>query len=181
MTNRTRLLLFIPAAVVVGFLLMCAEARLPGFGHYPGPYGDLINQRGVAERHLTNLVTAVNFDYRGLDTLGEEFILFASVTGVILLFREQPEEGQELDEQGTAPGRPWRAPSDAVQMISFGLIGLLALFGVYVVLHAQLTPGGGFQGGAIVGTASLMIYLGYDHRIYRRVTSKAVTDIVEAI
>ncbi|UCD03342.1 MAG: hypothetical protein JSV63_01755 [Candidatus Aenigmatarchaeota archaeon] len=34
-----------------------------------------------------NVVTAVLFDYRGLDTLGEASILFAAATGVFLVFR----------------------------------------------------------------------------------------------
>jgi hypothetical protein len=41
---------------------------LPTFGHYPGPYGDLLNAVGTSERHATNIVTLVNFDYRGCDT-----------------------------------------------------------------------------------------------------------------
>ena len=55
-------------------LLLWAITGLPGFGKYPGPYGDLINSVAVVERHVTNVVTAVNFDYRALDTLGEEYI-----------------------------------------------------------------------------------------------------------
>jgi multisubunit Na+/H+ antiporter MnhB subunit len=37
-------------------------------------------------------VTAVNFDYRALDTLGEEFILFTSVVGLAVLLRDQRAE-----------------------------------------------------------------------------------------
>ena len=48
----------------------------------------MINAVAVAERHLTNMATAVNFDYRGFDTLGEEYILFAAVTGLALLLRQ---------------------------------------------------------------------------------------------
>jgi hypothetical protein len=35
---------------------------LPTFGHYPGPYGDILNAVGTSERHATNIVTLVNFD-----------------------------------------------------------------------------------------------------------------------
>ena len=41
----------------------------------------------VPERSTTDVVTAVNFDYRGFDTLGEEFILFAAVIGVASSWR----------------------------------------------------------------------------------------------
>ena len=46
----------------------------------------------VPERHATAVVTAINFDYRGFDTMGEEFILFAAVLGLALLLREPREE-----------------------------------------------------------------------------------------
>jgi multicomponent Na+:H+ antiporter subunit B len=37
---------------------------------------------------------------------------------------------------------------------------LILLFGAYVFVHGHLTPGGGFQGGAIVASAFLLVYLG---------------------
>ncbi len=41
----------------------------------------------IPERQTTAVVSAINFDYRGFDTLGEEFILFAAVIGVASLLR----------------------------------------------------------------------------------------------
>ncbi len=70
MTPRQRLWLF--AAGVTG-LVACylwAFAGLPGFGHYPGPYGPEILSRAVAETNATGVVSAVNFEYRGFDTVG---------------------------------------------------------------------------------------------------------------
>jgi multicomponent Na+:H+ antiporter subunit B len=43
---------------------------LPGFGNYPGPYGFIINRIAVAQTNATGVVSAINFDYRGFDTLG---------------------------------------------------------------------------------------------------------------
>ena len=54
-----------------------------------------VNAITVPERHITDAVTAVNFDIRGFDTLGEEFILFTSVLGVVLLMRRQTDEPAE--------------------------------------------------------------------------------------
>ena len=62
-------------------------AGLPDFGDYRGPYGEILNRVAVPERSTTDVVTAVNFDYRGFDTLGEEFILFAAVIGVASILR----------------------------------------------------------------------------------------------
>src|SRR5207248_9901514 len=60
-------------------LFLWGMAGLPPFGSYPGPYGDLLDSFAVGERKATDVLSAVNFDYRGFDTLGEEFILFVSV------------------------------------------------------------------------------------------------------
>ncbi|HJJ48565.1 MAG TPA: hypothetical protein O0X39_06225 [Methanocorpusculum sp.] len=39
------------------------------------------------ETGSANAVTAVVFDYRGFDTLGEATVLFIAVLGIIMLFR----------------------------------------------------------------------------------------------
>jgi len=38
------------------------------------------------------------------------------------------------------------------------------VFGFAVILHGQLSPGGGFQGGVIVAAAVLMLFIGYGYR-----------------
>ncbi len=174
-----RLLMLSIGAVGLALLLAACIAQLPGFGNYPGPYGDMINSLAPYERHVTNAVAAVNFDYRGLDTLGEEFILFAAVTGLVLLLR-----GERGESPNAPPDLPARAKTgyrdDAVRWASFGLIGVLNLFGIYMVIHGHLTPGGGFQGGAILGTASMLVYAGVNYRAYRKTAPKKIAELVEA-
>src|SRR5205823_6762913 len=92
MSRTVRLVLFAVAAAGFGVVVIYGFAGLPDFGHYHGVYGHVVNGIGVTERHATDLVTALNFDLRGFDTLGEEFILFASVLGVMLILRELREE-----------------------------------------------------------------------------------------
>ena len=84
-------------------------------------YGDTVNAITVAERHITDAVTAVNFDIRGFDTLGEEFILFTSVVGVILLMRRQKDEPAG-DHEDRLPGRNIPRPSDAVRITGVLLV-----------------------------------------------------------
>lgn len=35
------------------------------------------------------------------------------------------------------------------------------VYGAYVVLHGHLSPGGGFQGGVLIASAILLVFLGY--------------------
>ena len=91
--NRTvRLGLFAISAAGLAALLFWSLIGLPDFGHYHWPYGKLLNAVAVDERHTTNVVGVTVFDYRGIDTLGEEFILFTAVVGVSLLLRKDREE-----------------------------------------------------------------------------------------
>ncbi len=182
MSASARCRVFLAAALLLGGLLVWAVAGLPTFGHYPGPYGDVINSASLYERHLANAVTAINFDYRGMDTLGEEFILFAAVTGVVILLRDQPDEDKQAsEEQPSAPGRTTYPPSEAVQWMGYGMVGVIVLFGIYMVIHPQPSPGGGFQGGAIIGTASILICLATSHRVYGKVVRLEAVDLMEAI
>ena len=182
MTKTFRRWLFLAFALPLGAALVWALTGLPGLGKYPGPYGDVINGVALNERHVPNAVTAVNFDYRGLDTLGEEFILFAAVTGVVILLRDQPgEEEEKSDESLSIPGRTPYRPSDAVQWLGRGMAGFIMLFGFYLAVHPQPSPGGGFQGGAMIGTATLLVCLASSHRVYGRIVSEGVAEIVEAL
>ena len=88
MSDRLRFCLFMPAVAGFAAMFLWGLDGLARFGNYPGPYGDIINRVALPERHLTNMATAVNFDYRGFDTLGEEYILFAAVVGLALLLRQ---------------------------------------------------------------------------------------------
>jgi multicomponent Na+:H+ antiporter subunit B len=159
-------------------------AGVPGFGDYPGPYGDIINRVAVAQTNATGVVSAVNFEYRGFDTLGEEFILFAAATGVATVLRhlrgerERDASGEAGDE---APGRPAPPTSGAVRMVALALTGPTVVMGWYLASHAQTSPSGGFQGGIVLATAFILIYLAGQFLAFERVSPADVTDAVEAV
>jgi multicomponent Na+:H+ antiporter subunit B len=105
MSRRWRLSLFAVGAVVLAAVLVHGLAGLPAFGDYHGVYGTVLNRVTVSERHATDVITAINFDYRGLDTMGEEFILFATSIGLVVLLREQRDEHVDA-QRATEAGDP---------------------------------------------------------------------------
>jgi multicomponent Na+:H+ antiporter subunit B len=179
MRPAARLVLGLAAALALLPGVVAVILHMPTFGDHPLPYGDAINRLAPAERHVTNMVTAVNFDYRGFDTLGEEYMLLAAVTGVLVLLRGRRGENVS-DAPAKAEGRSIPPRSPAVMLICRFFTPVLLLFGVYVVLHAQLTPGGGFQGGVIIGSGALLLYLGESYRVWRRFMRSLVFDMIEA-
>ena len=100
----------------------------------------------------TNIVTAIIVTYRGLDTLGEVTVLFltAAIVGLVLGWSRQ---------QGGKQQRKLPTSGELLTTGSRLLIPLILLLGVYVFVNGHLTPGGGFQGGAIIASAMLLLLL----------------------
>jgi multicomponent Na+:H+ antiporter subunit B len=180
MTDGVRLRLFGVSAVVLLGLLLWGLAGLPDFGDYRGPYGEILNRVAVPERSTTDVVTAVNFDYRGFDTLGEEFILFAAVVGVASILRTLRGEriARPTDE---AAGREVPETSLPVRVTGLGIVAPTILVGLYIVAHGHQTPGGGFQGGVILATALLLTYLAGDFATLRAVGPTWLIELAEGM
>lgn len=158
MSRTARLLMFGVGAAGLGVVLVYGLGGIPAFGHYQGVYGRVLDGIGVAQRHATDLVTGLNFDFRAFDTLGEEFILFASVLGIVLILREMRDE-HERPRQKEADEHQFAGASSALRALALGLIPSMIALGVYIVVHGQITPGGGFQGGVILATGPLVAFL----------------------
>ena len=175
MTESRRLRIFLIAAVVFFGLYAWAGFGLPAWGSFHGPYGAYVAHMAVYERHATDTVNAVNYDYRGFDTLGEEFILFTAVLGVMLLLRRD-EEPSEVS--GKVPDAAPLSPT--VRAVALPCAALTVIFGFYIALHGQLTPGGGFQGGVILATAPVLIYLSENMKAFQRIASHRAVEVLEA-
>jgi multicomponent Na+:H+ antiporter subunit B len=161
-----------PALVGLGALFAWAIAGLPAFGDYRGPYGYVLNGIVVPLRHTTNVVMGTTFDVRGVDTMGEEFILYASVLGVTLLLRD--ESGADRAERRTR-----RLRSDAVRLVGVLMVGGGLLVGLWLVAFGYVSPGGGFPGGVVLAGAILLLYLVGSHRDYRPFRNEHALDPFE--
>jgi multicomponent Na+:H+ antiporter subunit B len=172
MTRGSRLALFAVAATVLGGAMVWALTGLPAFGDFQGQYGRILNSVAQSERHVSNVVASVVFDYRGFDTLGEEFMLFAAVMGVALLLREARDEGERPEDA---------ARSDAVGAVGLALVGPTVVVGLYVVAHGYLTPGGGFQGGVVTASGLVLLYAAGRYSSYRAASPRAMVDAAEGV
>ena len=85
--------ILLTAFLFIGATLLLVAVSIRPFGR--PTYTDMDDyfihntQREVA---ANNVVTAIVFDYRGFDTLGEATVLFTAVLGVVALFRKRREE-----------------------------------------------------------------------------------------
>ncbi|HEY6791685.1 MAG TPA: MnhB domain-containing protein [Trebonia sp.] len=180
MTPAVRRWVFLVGAVGLAAFYLWGLSGLPGFGRYPGPYGFIISHVAVAQTNATGVVSAINFEYRGFDTVGEEFILFAAVAGMAVVLRLLRGEREQppLDK---AADRDLPPTSEAVRMIALLFTGPVVLIGWWLATHAQANPSGGFQGGVVLATAFVLLYLSGEFWAFRRLSPVAVTDAVEAV
>ncbi len=99
------------------------------------------------ESGSANIVTSVVANYRSFDTLGEITVLFLAAAGI----------GIVLNLEKTKKDR--FAEKEASLILNAGIkiiFPLLLLAGSYIFIYGHLSPGGGFQGGAVIATAFLL-------------------------
>ncbi|MFO8051721.1 MAG: MnhB domain-containing protein [Thermoplasmatota archaeon] len=58
--------------------------------------------------------------------------------------------------------------SSIVRTITKFLFALIFLFGGYIILHGHLTPGGGFQGGAIIATLFALYFVAFAAKRWKK-------------
>ncbi len=130
------------------------------FLHMVADYSPRTDLNPISEHYVTagpdelgaaNIVTAVLITYRGLDTLGEVAVLFISAAGVGLLLRRRVGETAEDPNQ--------RASSELVRTAVQFLLPLIFVLGIYIFINGHLTPGGGFQGGAVLASGIMLLLL----------------------
>ncbi|HET9073542.1 MAG TPA: MnhB domain-containing protein [Solirubrobacteraceae bacterium] len=179
MTRGRRLAAAVGLVLLVGGLAWTAFG-LPAFGHYHHRYGAVAARESLPLRRAENAVNTTAFDYRGFDTIGEEFILFVSVVSVVVLLRELGDEADHPPHR-ERPGAT-QQHSTLTRWVGSALMGPLAVIGADVVTHGQLSPGGGFQGGIILGVAVALSFVAGQYLILRRLRAIATwMDMLDAV
>lgn len=161
------------AVVLTGALLLSAVGDFPAFGDPTSPANGGIGGFSVSRHYIAhteedtrvpNIVTAVLADYRGYDTMFETTVIFIAGIAIVAILRGHPP---------SAPRRPAH-PIDASvdgdhQRIIIGttcrlMIPVIQIFALYVVAHGHHSPGGGFQGGVMLGASFILMGLSRDLR-----------------
>jgi multicomponent Na+:H+ antiporter subunit B len=128
------------------------------------------------QRHVANAVNGITYDLRGLDTLGEELILFLAALGTAVLLRRG--RGETIDEAAEDEARPQVA--GLVRIAGALLVGPVIVLGIYIVAHGHLGPGGGFQGGVLLAGALLLVYAAGQVVGLERVEPLSLVEVADA-
>ncbi len=142
----------------------------------------------ISDTSVPNLVTSVLADYRGYDTMFETIVIFAAGIVCIFLLRTfKPVIPDSKMYRHTPTGLTLRiekggkTPDDSEQFeridsewIPYDLvirttcrmiIPFIQIFALYVIAHGHHSPGGGFQGGVILGASLVLFAIGFNLRL----------------
>jgi multicomponent Na+:H+ antiporter subunit B len=67
-----------------------------------------------------------------------------------------------------------------VKIISSMLIPFIQLYALYVIAHGELGPGGGFQGGVILGSSIILYVLAFGMEEGRKRISQKMSDLLNS-
>jgi len=160
-------------------------------------------EHSMADTAVPNIVTAVLADYRGYDTMFETTVIFAAGLACFFLLRSFSRKKRNerlfrhistgiilnIKEGGKIPDDPAKferidsiwTPYDLVIKTTCRLvIPSIQIFALYVIAHGHHSPGGGFQGGVILGASIILLAISNDLRSTLRRMSEKVSAIMAA-
>jgi len=101
----------------------------------------------IRDHNIPNMVTGVVVGYRGFDTVGELIVLFLAVMGLQAVIKTN---------RDSVPRIIFTKASPILNGGTKIMYPFIFLFSIYIIIHGHLSPGGGFQGGAMLATGVLL-------------------------
>ncbi|MEJ2689433.1 MAG: MnhB domain-containing protein [Deltaproteobacteria bacterium] len=160
---------------IVGYFLLLASPDLPNWGDPNSPASTHVSpyyiKHSMEETDVPNFVTSVLADYRGYDTMFETTVIFCAGLTVLSVLRRSHRAREKIVRP-----RPARRNADIIlQEASRLLLAPMQLFALYVIAHGHHSPGGGFQGGVILGSSFILLAIVYDLQyVLGRISEKTI-------
>ena len=152
--------------IMTGFLILLNIRFSPENIKIANNAADYYIKSGLRDTGSLNLVTAILYDYRAFDSLGESTVIFAAVSGIVLILSRKT---LPVSSHGL---------SVIVKRTFAILTPFIFLFSLYIITHGHLSPGGGFQGGVIFATISFIFSIVYGSAFdYKRYSPNSKTII----
>lgn len=124
--------------------------------------------------HVPNSVTSLLAAYRGYDTMFETTVIFTAGVSLIMLLRRPRRQGEA---QVGAP----MSDQTVLRVVTKMSVPFILLFGLYVITHGELGPGGGFQGGVVIACAFILYALIFGRQALYRVLPPPVIDLLTGL
>jgi multicomponent Na+:H+ antiporter subunit B len=159
-TTRHKPLQALLVVIFVGLLLIYGTLEMPPFGSATAPVHQHVASYYINESYaqtgIINLVSSVLASYRGFDTMGELFVIFAAGTGVFALLGINANDAKKQQSNSNSALPLPMHQHHILRIVSKILIPLILLFALYIQFHGDFGPGGGFQAGVIFASAIIL-------------------------
>ena len=148
--------------VFLSFVLLYAVAGLPRQGELNPRTEEVVEryvEKGLEETGAVNIVSGMILDYRAFDTLGESHVLFTALVCVMILLRiDRKNQRTRFEDYYTIRNDTYfdLSGDPILRTVGRGLIPCILLYGIYILLNGQNSPGGGFSGGAVIGAGMIL-------------------------
>lgn len=166
----------VSCALLIGMLLFTISF-LPRYG-VENPESTAVVRRyvenGLQETGAINIIAGIILDYRAFDTLGESHVLFTALLCVTILLRKDKKNMRtQYEDFYTIRDEKYHElyRESIMRMTATILLPCLFMYGAYVLLNGQISPGGGFSGGAVMGSGLIVCAAAFGFES----TDKAVT------
>ncbi|MCR4672625.1 MAG: hypothetical protein K5637_05245 [Lachnospiraceae bacterium] len=171
------------AIALIGVLLY-VTACLPEYGAENPHTLEVITryiEKGLEETGAVNIVSGIILDYRAFDTLGESHVLFTALICSMLLLRldRKNMRSDHEDYYTVRTDKFFDLSADQIfRRVGAFLVPSIFIFGIYVVLNGQVSPGGGFSGGAILGAGLILFSASFGFEKVDRIFTRKVSSII---
>ena len=155
-------LVAVASCVFLSVVLLYTVSLLPGHGEENPRTVEVVSryvEKGVEETGAVNVVAGMILDYRAFDTLGESHVLFTALVCVMILLRiDRKNQRTGYEDYYTIRNDVYYDLSKDPILRTMGrvLLPSIALYGIYIILNGQNSPGGGFSGGAVIGAGMIL-------------------------
>jgi len=68
-----------------------------------------------------------------------------------------------------------------VKTVTRVTVGLILLYGIYIVIHGHISPGGGFAGGVIIALSFVLLMLAFGKDVALKKVSPSMASLFESI
>ena len=141
-------------------------------------------EKGTEETGAVNIISGMILDYRAFDTLGESHVLFTALICVMILLRidsKNQQHGYE-DYYTVLTDTYFDLSGDMIlRMIGSVVIPCVMLYGIYILLNGQNSPGGGFSGGAVMGASLILFSAAFGFETVDRYMTRKVIHVITVV
>ena len=178
------LLTAIVCCVFLSYVLLYAVSSLPHLGELNPRTEEVVNryvENGLEETGAVNIVSGMILDYRAFDTLGESHVLFTALICVMILLRiDSKNQRKGYEDYYTIRSDTYFDLSHdmILRTICRALLPCILLYGIYILLNGQNSPGGGFSGGAVIGAGMILFSASYGMKTVDRFLTLKLCNII---